>query len=167
MKNLKRAERAVIALTVLCLVFTAGFFAGKSGSGSVITIEKMTNDSSTAAAASTPSQPLEGQIGLSASPDVSTSSVPYASASESEAPVTDEATPPTDAAKNTTAFLVNINTASAAELDSLPGIGDVLAGRIIEYRQSNSGFKSIEEIMDVSGIGEKKYIDIKDMITVG
>jgi competence protein ComEA len=53
--------------------------------------------------------------------------------------------------------LVNINTASAAELDSLPGIGEVLAQRIIEYRESKGNFSSIEQLRNVEGIGPKKF----------
>lgn len=60
---------------------------------------------------------------------------------------------------------VNINTCSKAELLLLPGIGDVLADRIIEYREKTP-FKSIEDIKNVSGIGEKKFESIKDLITV-
>jgi competence protein ComEA len=62
---------------------------------------------------------------------------------------------------------VNINRASAGELaERLPGIGPVLAQRIVDYRERNGGFKSSEEITEVSGIGEKRYEQIKDLITV-
>lgn len=61
---------------------------------------------------------------------------------------------------------VNINTASLEELDSLPGIGPVYAQRIIDYRQSNGGFKSIEEIQNVKGIGSKTFEKLKDRITI-
>lgn len=62
---------------------------------------------------------------------------------------------------------VNINTASVNELDEhLPGIGPALAQRIVDYRERNGGFKSPEQIMEVSGIGEKRYEQIKDLITV-
>lgn len=60
---------------------------------------------------------------------------------------------------------ININTSTKEELMSLPGIGEVLAERIIEYR-NKSKFKSVEDIMNVSGIGEKKFEDIKDLIVV-
>lgn len=61
--------------------------------------------------------------------------------------------------------LVNINTATADELKTLNGIGDVMAGRIIEYRSSRA-FKNIEDIMSVDGIGSRTYEKIKDHITV-
>lgn len=68
---------------------------------------------------------------------------------------------------SSTTGMININTASAQELDErLPGIGPTLAQRIVEYRSSNGNFTSIEEINNVSGIGDKKYADIKDLIAV-
>jgi competence protein ComEA len=63
--------------------------------------------------------------------------------------------------------LININTASQSELESLPGIGPTLAQRIIDYREKNGYFQKIEDIKKVSGIGDKKFEAIKDLITVG
>ncbi len=62
---------------------------------------------------------------------------------------------------------VNIITASAAELDALPGIGAKTAALIVEYRQKNGPFKKIEELMNVRGIGEKNFLKLKPQITVG
>jgi len=62
--------------------------------------------------------------------------------------------------------LININISSARELESLDGIGQVLAERIVEYRKNNGFFDRIEDIKNVSGIGEKKFDAIKEMITV-
>jgi len=62
--------------------------------------------------------------------------------------------------------LVNINTASSAELDTLPGIGPAYAGRIIAYREAHGPFASPAQIMQVKGIGEATYEKIKDRITV-
>lgn len=61
---------------------------------------------------------------------------------------------------------ININTASEAELDSLSGIGPTYANRIIDYRNSNGGFKSIDEIKNVKGIGDKTFDKFKDNITI-
>lgn len=65
-----------------------------------------------------------------------------------------------------TSGLVNLNTADVAALDTLPGIGPALAQRIIDYRQANGGFKSVEDLKNVSGIGDKKYEDLKEMISI-
>lgn len=61
---------------------------------------------------------------------------------------------------------VNINEAMQTELEELPGIGPSLASRIIEYREQNGDFKKIEELQNVKGIGDAKYNDIKDKVTV-
>ncbi len=61
---------------------------------------------------------------------------------------------------------ININTADVKELILLKGIGEKKAQRIIEYRQTNNGFKKIEDIMEVKGIGPKTYDSIKDKLCV-
>jgi competence protein ComEA len=62
---------------------------------------------------------------------------------------------------------VNINIATAAELESLPGIGPKTAEAIVKYREANGPFQTIEDIMDVPGIAEGTFEKIKDRITVG
>ena len=62
--------------------------------------------------------------------------------------------------------LVNINKATIQELDILPGIGEAIANKIINYREENGQFKSIDEIKNVNGIGDKKYEEIKSLISV-
>jgi len=62
--------------------------------------------------------------------------------------------------------LVNINTADLSQLDTLPGIGLALAQRIVQYRESNGLFSSVEDIKNVSGIGDKKFEELKEKITV-
>lgn len=61
---------------------------------------------------------------------------------------------------------ININTANVAVLDNLPGIGPALAQRIIDYREEHGRFKSPSELLQVSGIGEKKFAKLKDRVTV-
>ena len=62
---------------------------------------------------------------------------------------------------------VNINTASASELEALPRIGPKVAQRIVDFRTKNGNFKKVEEIMKVQGIGEKVFGQLRDLITVG
>ena len=62
--------------------------------------------------------------------------------------------------------VVNINKASESELETLPGIGASLAGRIVEYRNQNGRFDSVEDIKNVSGIGESKFNSIREFISV-
>jgi competence protein ComEA len=60
---------------------------------------------------------------------------------------------------------ININTASLDEFDSLPGIGPTIAQRIIDYRDENGPFQTIEDLMNVSGIGPSTFDNIKDLVT--
>ena len=71
------------------------------------------------------------------------------------------------AAKAAPTGAVNLNTATVADLQTLPGIGAATAGRIIEYRQKNGPFKKIEELMNVRGVGEKSFLKLKPRLTVG
>jgi competence protein ComEA len=69
-------------------------------------------------------------------------------------------------AKASTSAPVNLNTATVAQLENLPGIGKSTAERILEYRQKSGGFKKIEDLMNVRGIGEKSFLKLKPLITV-
>jgi competence protein ComEA len=80
-------------------------------------------------------------------------------AAQSKAPAT-KAAPAPDS-------VVNLNTATASQIATLPGIGETAAQRIIEYRDKNGGFKKIEELMNVKGIGEKSFLKLKPLVTVG
>jgi competence protein ComEA len=71
------------------------------------------------------------------------------------------------AAKPAVTAIVNINTASATELEALPGIGAKTAARIIDHRQKNGPFKKVEELMNVRGVGEKAFLKLKPQISVG
>ena len=61
---------------------------------------------------------------------------------------------------------INLNTATVAQLETLPGVGKATAERILEYRQKNGGFKKVEDLMNVRGIGEKSFLKMKPLIMV-
>jgi competence protein ComEA len=86
--------------------------------------------------------------------------VPTAAAAQTKAPARAART-------ESTTQVVNINTASAAEFEALPGIGPKMAARIVEYRQKNGPFKKIEELMNVRGLGEKNFLKLKAQLTLG
>lgn len=96
-----------------------------------------------------------GTVTLAVSPQMQTAPTAAATAAAETVP------------EETVSFPVNINTADADTLTALPGIGRVLAERILAYRQQNGSFRAVEEITKVEGIGEKKAEAILDLITVG
>jgi len=62
---------------------------------------------------------------------------------------------------------ININTATQAQFESLPGVGAKAAQRILEYRKQNGPFKKVEDLMNVKGFGEKTFLKLKPLLTVG
>jgi competence protein ComEA len=85
---------------------------------------------------------------------------PTSAAAQAKAPERTTAKPAPSSA------IVNLNTATVADLETLPGVGAKTAARIIEYRQKNGPFKKIEELMNVRGIGEKNFLKLKSQLTV-
>lgn len=74
---------------------------------------------------------------------------------------------PASAEEGEPSSLVAVNTASVEELESLPGVGPSTAGAIVEYREAHGRFQSIDELLEVSGIGEAKLAQIRDLVTLG
>lgn len=65
-----------------------------------------------------------------------------------------------------TGGLVNVNTATAVDLETLPGVGEVIAQAIVEYRTQNGPFTSVDQLLDVTGIGDATLEDIRELVTV-
>lgn len=61
--------------------------------------------------------------------------------------------------------LISLSTADQALLETLPGVGPALAGRIIDYREANGGFRAVADLLNVSGIGDKVYAGLKDLVS--
>jgi len=85
-------------------------------------------------------------------------------------PVTISAQTPSAAAQASVAVAakpaINLNSATVEQLETLPGIGRKVAERILEYRTKSGGFKKIEELMNVKGIGEKSFLKLKPLVVV-
>jgi competence protein ComEA len=73
---------------------------------------------------------------------------------------------PTTGGAASTGGLIDLNAAAAADLDGLPGIGPVLAQRIVDWRTENGRFASVDQLREVTGIGESKFGDLEDKVTV-
>jgi len=136
--KLNTVEKCAIMLTIIFIVLLLGYHFGRESSEAPFTV--ITERKADRA------EVLKGGDAPSVSPSVS----PEATGKDSSKP---------DGTK------MNINTATAEELCSLPGIGEVLAERIVEYRRENGDFEFIEDIMEVKGIGEGIFAKIRDHIT--
>ncbi|MDR1299003.1 MAG: helix-hairpin-helix domain-containing protein [Oscillospiraceae bacterium] len=148
----RRAELAVIIITVAFVFFAGGFFVGRLGAPGGITPAPVPDAAADA--------PPGGETAPAHTPDA-----PPPSASPSDAPPPAE--PPPADLEHDSQGRVNINTASAQTLQELRGIGPAISERIVAYRDKNGPFASIEDILNVAGIGDAKFSDIKEDVTVG
>ena len=86
---------------------------------------------------------------------------------QTKAPVAKATASSTTASTAAAAAPVNLNTATADQLATIPGVGAKMAERIIDYRQKNGGFKKVEDLMNVRGVGEKSFLKLKPQLTLG
>ena len=141
--KISRLEFVLLLLTAACLAFFAGWFLG--------------------------GQSAPGTVRIAAQHSPPASQTPPAASPEPEetGPAASEAQPPAPSPSAPGApGLVNINTAGSEELQTLPGIGEKRAEDIIAYREEHGPFRIVEDITDVSGIGEGILSRIIDYITV-
>lgn len=141
MKNKGISWLIYCIMAVLC-AFSLGWVLGSGGTHETVTVQVS-------------SQPQETQES------------PAPQETQEEAPLElEEAEQQTPLPAPTEEAPLNLNTATQAELELLPGIGPVLAQAILDYRDSFGGFSSKEQLKEVSGIGEKRYAAVEALITV-
>ena len=160
MKN--KAMAALAALVLLFGGFTGGFFLGRNTRVETIQTTQTVRET-------VPGETVVvlREVLVTLPPETTPPTVPA-----TEPPVRSEPAKQTEPKKSSgstekkVTFPVNINTASKKELDALPGIGETLAQRIIDYRSANGPFSTVDELTKVKGIGEKTLEKLKPYATV-
>ena len=150
MKNKGISWLIYCIMAVLC-AFSLGWVLGSGGTHETVTVQVS-------------SQPQETKE-TPASQETQTPEAPQETQEEAP-PELEEAEQQTQLSAPTEEAPLNLNTATQAELELLPGIGPVLAQAILDYRDSFGGFSSKEQLKEVSGIGEKRYAAVEALITV-
>ena len=150
MKNKGISWLIYCIMAVLC-AFSLGWVLGSGGTHETVTVQVSSQPQETK---ETPA-PLETQ----------TPEAPQETQEEAP-PELEEAEQQTPLSAPTEEAPLNLNTATQAELELLPGIGPVLAQAILDYRDSFGGFSTKEQLKEVSGIGEKRYAAVEALITV-
>lgn len=145
--RITKAEIIAISVTLVLLSLMVGFFLGRNTTEHAVVVE---------AASPEPSEAVETLV---ASAPVSVQEEIEPTSMEEESLVEETAVE--------TSGLLDLNTATALELETLPGIGEVLAQRIVDYREEIGGFTTLEELKNVEGIGDKKFEALESLVEVG
>lgn len=160
MKN--KAMAALAALVLLFGGFTGGFFLGRNTRVETIHTTKTVHET-------VPGETVVvlREVLVTLPPETSSPTAPATEPPVRSEPVKQtEPKKSSDSSEKKVTFPVNINTASKKELDALPGIGEVLAQRIIDYRSANGPFSTVDELTKVKGIGAKTLEKLKPYATV-
>ena len=139
----KQKIPVLVLITCIFAAFVFGFFAGRNLNRTPVQIRTISPAPETTAAA------IEENHSESAAPETESESRENAGSADS------------------VSFPININTATSAQLENLPGIGPVIAQRIVDYRNAYGPYTSPGHLINVSGIGEKRLAAIWDYITIG
>ena len=144
------ATALIIVATIICYIalYSPPLIPENIASATPSTTVSTTADATTSTTGTTASQSTQTSAATTAETTATAS--------------TNEATP----IHSEQSAKININTATLEELMTLSGIGEVISQRIIDYRNENGGFVSVDELLDVPGIGEKKFAKIEDCICV-
>ncbi len=160
MKKHFKIEYLISALAFALVCFMVGIFYGRNSvryeHGAVVEVEKTLKDLHADA---------EDPEGLETPETTEISETSVKDTVEAEESERASGTPVNGENAGPTAP-IDLNTATAAEVETLPGIGSVLAQRVVDYREEHGKFRSIREILQVEGIGDKKFEAIESLITV-
>ena len=162
--RLRRLEFVILGVTLAFACFMGGFFTGRSWSAvNIVAVAASNEEAYGAGIVISQETPLQDNREFPVSTEARETEI-------TQLPqVSPEISKPVEAAGEPRAGdgKININIATQSELTDLPGIGAVLASRIVDYRRQNGDYSRIEDIKNVSGIGEKRFEAIQGKITVG